>query len=36
MREVDEAQAEIVALAKDLSAKGELVFSGVDDKEMIY
>ena len=36
LREVDEAQAEIVALAKDLSAKGKLVFSGVDDKELIY
>ena len=36
LREVDEAQAEIVALAKNLSAKGELVFSGVDDKELIY
>ena len=36
LREVDEAQAEIVALAKDLSANGELVFSGVDDNELIY
>ena len=36
LREVDEAQAEIVALAKDLSASGELVFSGDDDNELIY
>ena len=36
LREVDEAQAEIVALAKNLSANGELVFSGGDDNELIY
>ena len=36
LREVDEAQAEIVAVAKDLSGNGELVFSGVDDNELIY
>ena len=36
LREVDEAQAEIVALAKGLSANGELVFGGVDTDELIY
>ncbi len=36
LREVDEAQAEIVALAKGLSANGELVFGGVGNNELIY
>ena len=36
LREVDEAQGEIVAIAKDLSAKGEIVFSGGDNNELIY
>ncbi|MEL0021612.1 MAG: FliG C-terminal domain-containing protein, partial [Rickettsiales bacterium] len=37
LREVDAAQAEIVALAKDLAAKGEITFSGgATDDELIY
>ena len=37
LREVDEAQADIVAIAKDLSTKGEITIAGgTDDGELIY
>ena len=37
LREVDEAQADIVAIAKDLSTKGEItIASGTDDGELVY
>jgi len=37
LREVDEAQADIVAIAKDLSTKGEItIASGIDDGELVY
>ena len=37
LREVDEAQADIVAIAKDLSTKGEITMaSGTDDGELVY
>ena len=37
LREVDEAQADIVAIAKDLSTKGEITIAGgTDDGELVY
>lgn len=37
LREVDEAQAEIVAIAKELSASGEIIISGKSgEEELIY
>ena len=37
LREVDKAQADIVAIAKDLSTKGEIaIASGTDDGELVY
>ena len=37
LREVDEAQADIVAIAKDLSTKGEItIASGTDNGELVY
>ena len=37
LREVDEAQSQLVNLAKDLAAKGEIVISkGRNDEELIY
>jgi flagellar motor switch protein FliG len=37
LREVDEAQAQLVNLAKDLAAKGEIMISkGRNDEELIY
>lgn len=37
LREVDEAQSQIVNIAKDLAAKGEIVLSeGGDDDELVY
>jgi flagellar motor switch protein FliG len=36
LRDVDEAQASIVAVAKELSQSGELEISGAKDDEMIY
>src|SRR6202030_2595422 len=37
LREVDEAQSQLVNLAKDLAAKGEIMISkGRNDEELIY
>jgi len=37
LREVDESQSQIVNIAKDLAAKGEIVLSeGNDEDELIY
>jgi flagellar motor switch protein FliG len=37
LREVDEAQSQLVNLAKDLAAKGEITISkGRSDEELIY
>ncbi|PPR64994.1 MAG: Flagellar motor switch protein FliG [Alphaproteobacteria bacterium MarineAlpha4_Bin2] len=36
LREVDEAQAKIVAIAKDLFAKSEIIFSDDGESELIY
>jgi flagellar motor switch protein FliG len=37
LREVDEAQSQLVNLAKDLAAKGEIMISkGRSDEELIY
>jgi flagellar motor switch protein FliG len=36
LREVDEAQAQLVNLAKDLAAKGEIMISKSTDEELIY
>jgi flagellar motor switch protein FliG len=36
LRDVDEAQAMLVNLAKDLSAKGEIIISKSRDEELIY
>ena len=37
MRDVDDAQVEIVAVAKDLADKGEIIISeGGGDDELVY
>ncbi|MEC7396776.1 MAG: FliG C-terminal domain-containing protein, partial [Pseudomonadota bacterium] len=37
LREVDEAQAEIVSIAKELAARGEIIIGSPDgDDEIIY
>jgi flagellar motor switch protein FliG len=37
LKEVDEAQSQLVNLAKDLAAKGEIMISkGRNDEELIY
>ncbi len=36
VRDVDEAQAEIVQLAKELAAQGQIDISASKDEELIY
>jgi flagellar motor switch protein FliG len=36
LRDVDEAQASIVALAKELAAQGEIEISENKDEELVY
>ena len=36
LRDVDEAQSGIVALAKELAAQGQLEIGGNSDDEMVY
>ena len=37
MRDVDEAQAEMISIAKDLAAKGDIVINeGKGEDELVY
>ena len=36
LRDVDEAQGQLVNLAKDLAAKGEIMIAKTNDEELVY